>query len=146
SSGLSDNDIERMVKEAESHSEEDKQRRRQVEARNQLDGLVYNTQKTYDEHKEKLAAADKGLLEEALAEARKALEGDDVEAMEKAGQHLTQASHKLAEVMYQAQAQGAAAGAGPGGASGGAGGPGGGRPAGGAGASDEVIDAEYVDV
>jgi len=141
SSGLSDNDIDRMVKEAESHSEEDKQRRRQVEARNQLDGLVYNTQKTYDEHKEKLGAAEKGQLEEALAEARKALEGDDADAMEKAGQRLTQASHKLAEVMYQQQAQGAA-GAGPG--TGGPGGPGAGGP--GRPASDEVIDAEYVDV
>jgi molecular chaperone DnaK len=141
SSGISDSDIERMVKEAESHSEEDKQRRRQVEARNQLDSLVYNTQKTYDEHKEKLGAAEKGQLEEALAEARKALEGEDTDAMERAGQRLTQASHKLAEVMYQAQSQGAGAGPGPGG-------PGGGRPAGGpAGkSSDEVIDAEYVDV
>jgi molecular chaperone DnaK len=140
SSGLSDNDIDRMVKEAESHREEDKERRRQIEARNHLDGLVYSTQKTYDEHKEKLGAAEKGQLEEALAEARKALEGDDADAMEKAGQRLTQASHKLAEVMYQQQAQGGAAGAGPG--AGGAG-----RPPGGAGqASDEVIDAEYVDV
>ena len=139
SSGLSDTDIDRMVKEAESHSEEDKQRRRQVEARNQLDSLVYNTQKTYDEHKEKLGAAEKGQLEEALTEARKALEGEDTEAMEKAGERLTQASHKLAEVMYQQQSQGA-----PGAGSAG----GGAKPSpGGAGStSDEVIDAEYVDV
>jgi molecular chaperone DnaK len=139
SSGLTDTDIDRMVKEAESHSEEDKQRRRQVEARNQLDSLVYNTQKTYDEHKEKLGAAEKGQLEEALTEARKALEGEDTEAMEKAGERLTQASHKLAEVMYQQQSQGAP-GAGPSGA--------GAKPSpGGAGStSDEVIDAEYVDV
>ncbi len=139
SSGLTDTDIDRMVKEAESHSEEDKQRRRQVEARNQLDSLVYNTQKTYDEHKEKLGAAEKGQLEEALTEARKALEGEDTEAMEKAGERLTQASHKLAEVMYQQQSQGGP-GAGPAGA--------GAKPSpGGAGStSDEVIDAEYVDV
>jgi molecular chaperone DnaK len=142
SSGISDSDIDRMVKEAEAHSEEDKQRRKQVEARNQLDSLVYNTQKTYDEHKEKIGPAEKGQVEEALAEARKALEGEDTAAMEKAGERLTQASHKLAEAMYQQQSQGGAAGAGPAGA----GGPGdtGGRPSGGA--TDEVIDAEYVDV
>ncbi|HTQ81490.1 MAG TPA: molecular chaperone DnaK, partial [Thermoanaerobaculia bacterium] len=72
---------------------------------------------------------------------KKALEGEDTAAMERASQHLTQASHKLAEVMYQQQAQGGAGGAG----NPGAGGPGAGRPAGGS-ASDEVIDAEYVDV
>jgi len=139
SSGLTDTDIDRMVKEAESHSEEDKQRRRQVEARNQLDSLVYNTQKTYDEHKEKLGAAEKGQVEEALTEARKALEGEDTEAMEKAGERLTQASHKLAEVMYQQQSQGAP-GAGPAGAGAKA------SPGGSGSTSDEVIDAEYVDV
>jgi molecular chaperone DnaK len=142
SSGISDSDIDRMVKEAEAHSEDDKQRRKQVEARNQLDSLVYNTQKTYDEHKEKIGPAEKGQVEEALAEARKSLEGEDTEAMEKAAERLTQASHKLAEAMYQQQAQGGAAGAGPG--AGGPGGASGGRPPGGA--SDEVIDAEYVDV
>jgi molecular chaperone DnaK len=148
SSGISDSDIDRMVKEAEAHSDEDKQRRRQVEARNQLDSLVYNTQKTYDEHKEKVGAAEKGQIEEALTEARKTLEGEDTEAMERAGERLTQASHKLAEMMYQQQAQGGGSpGSGPGGAGGGPGGAGGGRPAGGAGStSDEVIDAEYVDV
>jgi molecular chaperone DnaK len=143
SSGISDSDIDRMVKEAEAHSEDDKQRRKQVEARNQLDSLVYNTQKTYDEHKEKIGPAEKGQVEEALAEARKALEGEDTEAMEKAAERLTQASHKLAEAMYQQQAQGGSAGAGPAGA-GGPGSASGGRPPGGA--SDEVIDAEYVDV
>jgi molecular chaperone DnaK len=143
SSGLSDSDIDRMVKEAEAHSDEDKQRRRQVEARNQLDSLVYNTQKTYDEHKEKVGAAEKGQIEEALTAARKALEGEDTEAMERAGEQLTQASHKLAEMMYQQEAQGGGApGAGAAGTA-----AGGGRPSGGAGsASDEVIDAEYVDV
>jgi molecular chaperone DnaK len=147
SSGISDSDIDRMVKEAEAHSEEDKQRRRQVEARNQLDSLVYNTQKTYDEHKEKVGAAEKGQIEEALTEARKALEGEDTAAMERAGERLTQASHKLAEMMYQQQAQGGGApgsgAAGGAGGAGGAGAAGAGRPGS---ASDEVIDAEYVDV
>jgi molecular chaperone DnaK len=151
SSGLSDGEIERMVKEAESHSDEDKERRRQVETRNQLDALVYNTEKTYNEHKEKLSPDDKGQLEQAIAEAKQALESEDTDKMKQATSRLEQASHKLAERLYQSEGQGAAAGAAPGGGSGAAaGGPAGGAAgAGGArqgGASDEVIDAEYVDV
>jgi molecular chaperone DnaK len=143
SSGLKDNDIERMVKEAESHRGEDQERRKQVEARNKLDSLVYSTEKTYDEHKEKLGPDEKGELERALADAKKALEGDDAAAMDQAAERLTKASHKLAEVMYRQQQQGGGAGPTPGGAPG-AGQPGGG--AGSAGSADEVIDAEYVDV
>jgi len=142
SSGLADSDIERMVRDAESHRTEDQERRRQVEARNKLDGLVYSTQKTYDEHKEKLGAAEKGQLEEALAEARKSLEGDDADAMERAAERLTQASHKLAEAVYRQAGAGGGDGGPQGGGSGRPGGPGG--P--GQGAGDEVIDAEYVDV
>jgi molecular chaperone DnaK len=138
SSGLNDSDIERMVKEAESHRSEDQERRRQVEARNRLDGLIYSTEKTYDEHKEKLGPDEKGELERALADAKKALESESASEMEQATERLTRASHKLAEVMYRQQAAG---GAGPT-----AGGPSAGaeRP-GGAGATDEVIDAEYVE-
>ncbi len=142
SSGLNDKDIERMVKEAESHRGEDQERRKQVEARNKLDGLVYSTEKTYDEHKEKLGPDEKGELERALADAKKALEGDDASAMDQAAERLTKSSHKLAEVMYRQQ-QGGGAGSAPGGAPG-AGQPGG--AGGGAGSADEVIDAEYVDV
>jgi molecular chaperone DnaK len=138
SSGLNDSDIDRMVKEAESHRSEDQERRRQVEARNKLDTLIYQTEKTYDEHKEKLGPDDKGELERAIAEAKKALEGEQSAAdMEAVAERLTKASHKLAEVMYRQQQDG---GAGP------SGGPAGGAGAtGGAGASDEVIDAEYVE-
>jgi molecular chaperone DnaK len=143
SSGLNDKDIERMVKEAESHRGEDQERRKQVEARNKLDGLVYSTEKTYDEHKEKLGPDEKGELERALADAKKALEGDDASAMDQAAERLTKASHKLAEVMYRQQ-QGGGAGPTPGGAPG-AGQPGG-AGSGSAGSADEVIDAEYVDV
>jgi molecular chaperone DnaK len=141
SSGLNDSDIDRMVKEAESHRSEDQERRRQVEARNKLDTLVYQTEKTYDEHKEKLGPDEKGELERAIAEAKKALEGEQSASdLEAVAERLTKASHKLAEVMYRQQQGG---GAGPaGGPSGGPGGPGG--PAG-SGASDEVIDAEYVE-
>jgi molecular chaperone DnaK len=138
SSGLNDSDIERMVKEAESHRSEDQERRRQVEARNKLDTLIYQTEKTYDEHKEKLGPDDKGELERAIAEAKKALEGEQsASEMEAVAERLTKASHKLAEVMYRQQQGGGADPAG-----GPAGGPGG---ASGAGASDEVIDAEYVE-
>ncbi|HEY0515426.1 MAG TPA: molecular chaperone DnaK [Thermoanaerobaculia bacterium] len=144
SSGLSDNDIQRMVKDAESHSSEDKERRQQVESRNKLDTLVYQTEKLYDEHKEKLGPDQKGELERAIADAKKALEGEPTAAvMDEAADRLQKASHKLAEVMYGQQPPGGAGGAGPS-----AGGPGGGGDAGrpgGAGASDEVIDAEYVE-
>jgi molecular chaperone DnaK len=146
SSGLGESEIDRMVKEAESHRDEDHERRKQVEMRNHLDALVYNTEKTYNEQKEKLGPDDKGQVEEALAEAKKALESDDSGAMEKATAKIEQASHKMAEKLYQDQGAGAP-GAGPG-AAGGAGGPGAagsgqqGRPGG----AEEVIDAEYVDV
>ncbi len=141
SSGLNDSEIDRMVQEAESHRTEDQERRRQVEARNQLDGLIYSTEKTYEEHKEKLGPDEKGELERAIAEARQALEGGEAAAMEQATEKLTKASHKLAEVMYRGQG-GAQPGPQAGPDTGAAGGPG----AGGAGSADEVIDAEYVDV
>jgi molecular chaperone DnaK len=136
SSGLGEGDIERMVKDAEEHTEEDKERRRAVESRNQLDGLVYSTEKSLGEHRDKLSPEDQSLLDGALAEAKTALEGGDAAAMDAAGQKLMEASHKLAEHMYaQTPPQdgpGAAAAADGGGAD----------DAGG----DEVIDAEYVDV
>jgi molecular chaperone DnaK len=137
SSGLTDNDIDRLVKEAESHRTEDQERRKQVEARNHLDTLIYQTEKTFQEHKEKLGADQKGEMESALAEAKKVLEGEPTAAaMEEATEKLSKASHKLAEVMYQQPG----AGAGP------SGGPaGGGAGAGSTGSSDEVIDAEYVE-
>jgi molecular chaperone DnaK len=137
SSGLTDNDIERMVRDADSHRAEDEERRRQVEARNKLDSLVYSTEKTYDEHKDKLSPEAKGEIDRAVTQAKQALENGDTAAMEQAAEQLSRASHKLAEAMYQQ------AGAGGAGAAGGAQ-PGGGQQ--GAGASDEVIDAEYVDV
>jgi molecular chaperone DnaK len=149
SSGLNDAEIDRMVKEAETHADEDKERRRQVEARNRLDSLIYNTEKTYNENKEKLGPDEKGQLEQALAEAKKALESEDTAKYEQAEAQLTQASHKLAEAVYR---QSAGAGAAGGGAQGPGGGPRGGESGGGRaggakpGSADEVIDAEYVDV
>ncbi|HEV8631785.1 MAG TPA: molecular chaperone DnaK [Thermoanaerobaculia bacterium] len=137
SSGLGESDIQRMVKDADLHREEDKKRRQQVEARNKLDGLVYSTEKTFEEHKDKLDPEPRAALETAIAEAKKALEGDDAEAMERAGAQLEQASHKLAEAMYRQGQTGPEAGGQPGGST-----PPGGQP----GQGEEVIDAEYVDV
>ncbi len=136
SSGLAEDDIQRMVSEAETHSEEDKERRKKVEAHNRLDQLIYSTEKTYEEHKESVGADEKGAIEGALEEAKKALEADELAAMEAAMERLTQASHKMAEAMYQGRSAGA-----DGGAAGQESGP-----AGGSSGSDEVIDAEYVDV
>jgi molecular chaperone DnaK len=137
SSGLSESDIERMVREGESHRSEDQERRKQVETRNRLDGLVYQTEKTYDEHKEKLGPDEKGELERAFAEAKKALEGEDYAAMEQATERLTTASHKLAEVMYKSPPPPG----GPGAPFEGAGAGPGSEPQ----TADEVIDAEYVE-
>ncbi|HEX5760038.1 MAG TPA: molecular chaperone DnaK [Thermoanaerobaculia bacterium] len=143
SSGLDEREIERMVKDAGEHSEEDKRRRQQVEARNRLDSLVYSTEKTYEEQKEKLGPEEKGQVEQALADAKKALEGEDTAELESAAERLTAASHKMAEAVYRQPTPGggpeAGAQTGAGGGAGAA--PGGGRPS-----SDEVIDAESVDV
>jgi molecular chaperone DnaK len=146
SSGLSKEEVDRMAKEADAHSAEDKAKREEIEARNQLDSLVYNVDKMLREHGDKISGSERGDVESAVADAKKALEGTDAKAMSAAKDRLTQASHKLAEAMYrQAQPQGGAAGAGP---------QPGGPQSGGDGAApppdgkkDEgVIDAEYVDV
>ena len=133
SSGLGEDEIERMVKEADSNREDDKKRREAVEVRNRLDGLVYSTEKAMEEHKEKLAAEDRAQLESAIEDARKAMEADDADAMKKAEQTLTETSHKLAEVMYQQEAGGGGGAAGQG------------AGAAGGGSQEDVIEAEYVD-
>ncbi len=132
SSGLSDDEINRMVKDAESHAGEDKKKRELIEARNQADGLAYTTEKSLSEHGEKLDSATKKQIQDALDDLKKAIEGDDPEEIKKKSETLAQASHKLAEMMYaQGQNDGAAADA--------------------AGAadqtdSDDVVDAEFEDV
>ena len=106
SSGLGKDEIEKMVKEAEAHAAEDKKKREAVEARNQLDGLVYQTEKTLAEHGATLDADDHGSsIESALAEAKKALELQDAEPIRKAADDLGRASHKLAEAMYAKASQ-----------------------------------------
>jgi molecular chaperone DnaK len=134
SSGLDEKEIDRMVHEAESHRDEDQQRRKLVEGRNRLDGLIYTTQKAFEEHKEKLEAAELGELESALEQAKKALETETLSELEEAEQRLSQASHRLAELVYR---QTASQGEGPAE-------PQEGQSSGST-EGDEVIDAEYVD-
>jgi molecular chaperone DnaK len=146
SSGLSKDEVERMAKEADAHSAEDKAQRESIEAKNQLDSMVYNIEKMLREHGDKISGSERGDVENALADAKKALESNDKSTMDKAREKLTAASHKLAEQMYKAaQPQGAAAG-GPGTDAG----PSAGGDHGGDGQAKKkeegVIDAEYVDV
>ena len=134
SSGLNKDEIDRMVKEAQSHSDEDRKRREEIEARNRLDGLIYSTEKSFQENKSKLDPGETSSFESALADAKKALEAGGAENMNRAGERLQQASHKLAEVMYRTASQGAPSG-----------GPAPGASSSGGGKEDEVIDTEYVD-
>ena len=142
SSGLSKEEIDRMMRDAESHSADDQRKREEIEARNRLDGLQYQVEKTFNENKEKLDGATSSQLETALADAKKALEEGGVERMNDAFNNLQTASHKLAEALYQ--------GAGTSGTEGsqasaaGASSTGGSQSSGGG--EDNVIDAEYVDV
>jgi len=142
SSGLSKDEVEKMAKEAEAHSAEDKEKREEIEARNSLDGLVYNIDKMLKESGEKVQAADKTDVEAALAESKKLLEGTPTSTELKAShEKLTHASHKLAEVLYKANAAQTAAGAAPG-----APGDAPAEPHADQKKEGEVIDAEYVDV
>src|SRR6516162_9970113 len=111
SSGLSKDEVERMAKDAESHAAEDKEKREEIEARNSLDGLVYNIEKMLKDSGDKVQAADKTDVEAALADAKKALEGSVVSELRSAHEKLTKASHKLAEAMYKANAAAAGQGA-----------------------------------
>ncbi|MCL2230728.1 MAG: molecular chaperone DnaK [Treponema sp.] len=117
SSGLSDNDIDRMVKEAELHAEEDKKERDMSEARNEADSMIYGTEKNIKDLGDKVGAEDKSKCEEAIAELRKALEGSDLQSIKDKTESLKQVSYKIAEEIYKQQgAQGQpGAGANPGG-------------------------------
>ena len=110
STALSDDEVDRMVKDAESHAEEDKKRKDEIEVRNQTDSLAYGTEQTLKDLGDKVPEDQKKATEEAVAEARKALEGTDIEAIKAAGEELQEVGHKLAEVAYaDAQAQTASA-------------------------------------
>jgi molecular chaperone DnaK len=143
SSGLSKEEVERMAKEADAHSTEDKAKREEIEAKNQLDSMVYQMEKMLRESGDKISGSDRGDVENAIADAKKALESGDKAGMDRAREVLTQASHKLAEQMYKAAGSQGAAGGGPGAGPG----PSGSESGNGQAKKDEgVIDAEYVDV
>ncbi len=145
SSGLSKEEIDKMMKDAESHSADDEKKKAEIEARNRLDGLVYSVEKTLAENKDKLDAAAAGEIEAAISESKTALGGSDPDAMNNAYERLQTASHKLAEVLYS-QA-GSAADGGDGAAEEQASSASAGSDGGDASSSDDnVIDAEYVDV
>ena len=101
SSGLGKDEIDRMVREADSHAAEDKNRRQEVEARNQLDSLVYTAEKMLNENREKIPVAELSAIEAALQEGKKALESGNAEQIRGAIEHITKASHKMAEAMYK---------------------------------------------
>ena len=113
SSGLSKEEVEKLVRDAQSHTEEDKKRRKAAEAKNQADNLLYQTEKNLKEHGDKVSAEDRTKIEEAVTALKKAMEGTDPDAIESATQALTTASHKLAEEMYKKASASAAPGAGP---------------------------------
>ena len=131
SGGLTEADITRMVKEAESHAEEDKQRRELVEIRNQAEALVHSTERMLKEYGDKVSAGDKALVETALSDLKSAVQGEDKEAIKQKVDALAQASMKLGEALYQSS-QGGAAGGGP---SASAGGP-----------DDKVVDVDFEEV
>jgi molecular chaperone DnaK len=155
SSGLSDSDIDRMVKEAELHAEEDKKEREKAEVRNEADSMIYSTEKNIKDLGDKVSAADKSKTEEAIADLRKALESGDIQSIKNKTEALKQASYKIAEEIYKQQgaagqggAQGAGGGPGPdmGGFNPGAGGgPGGDSSMGGGTKGAEDADYEVVD-
>src|SRR2546430_12508695 len=105
SSGLSEDEIKQMVKDAEAHAAEDKKRKETVEARNHLDSLVYSTEKSLKEYDGDLDVSVKETIEDALKKAKQALEGQDAQAMRTAAEQLSQSSHKLAEAMYAKASQ-----------------------------------------
>jgi molecular chaperone DnaK len=131
SGGLTEADITRMVKEAESHAEEDKQRRELVEIRNQAEALVHSTERMLKEYGDKVSAGDKALVETALSDLKSAVQGEDKDAIKQKVDALAQASMKLGEALYQSS-QGGAAGGGP---SASAGGP-----------DDKVVDVDFEEV
>jgi molecular chaperone DnaK len=142
SSGLAKDEIDRMMRDAESHAEEDKRSRETIEAKNRLDSIIYQTEKTIADNREKIPVGTISEVEAALVEAKKAVESNDAAVINAQLEALTKASHKIAEALYQQQTEGgSASGAGASGAGAGAAG-GANKSAGG----DDVIDAEYIDV
>jgi len=139
SSGLAKDEIDQMMRDAESHAEEDRQTRERIEARNKLDGMIYSTERTLSEHRDKVDASLASDIEAAVAEAKGKLDSSDAAELNAAYDHLVKSSHKLAEIMYQQASQANTQSGGDTGASGAAAGSG-------PGGEDTVIDADFVDV
>jgi molecular chaperone DnaK len=135
SGGLTESEIQKMVKDAEAHAEEDKTRKAAVEAKNHAEALVHSTEKALSEHGSKVGEAERRAIENAMADLKEALKGDDAAAIAAKTNTLAQASMKLGEAMYKAQAEGQ-----------GGGGPGGEAPGAGAPPKDDVVDAEFTEV
>ncbi|MBW2615850.1 MAG: molecular chaperone DnaK [Deltaproteobacteria bacterium] len=136
SSGLSEEEIEQLVKEAELHADEDKKKRELIDARNMADSLIYSTEKSIKEAGDKVDDATKANIDQAVENLKKAMEGDNTEEIKRLTEELTQASHKVAEAMYaQASQQQAQPGAAPGAES-----------AAGASQDDEVVDADFEEI
>jgi molecular chaperone DnaK len=136
SGGLSEGDIDKMIKDAESHAEDDKKRKAAVEAKNHAEALVHSTEKALAEHGSKVGDAERGAIENAMADLKEALKGDDAEAIQQKTNTLAQASMKLGEAMYKQQAE--AQNAQPGDTS---------ESATGAdGKKEDVVDAEFTEV
>lgn len=135
SSGLTEEEIQRLIKEAEAHSEEDRRKRELIEARNQADALVYSVEKNIREFGDKIDASEKSRIESAIERVKKAMAGDDINEIKRAQDELTSASHKLAEAMY---AKATASQAGAAGASG--------TQAGAGKKDDDVVDADFEEV
>jgi len=143
SSGLSKDEVDKMAKDAESHSADDRKQRDQIEARNRADAMVYNVEKTLKEHRSKISDSEAKDIESAIEATKKAMGENDADKLNAATDKLTQASHKLAEAMYKASSQPGAGGA--------SGAPGGDGAQGASQGSqqkpkDDVVDAEFVDV
>jgi molecular chaperone DnaK len=138
SSGLSKDEVDKLVRDAQAHTDDDKKRRKLAEAKNQADSLIYGTEKNLTEHGDKIGEDDKNKITEAIAALRKAMEGTDAEAIESATQTLTTSSHKLAEEMYKKASASASAGTGDGASSDGGGSQ---QPK-----DEKVVDAEFEEV
>jgi molecular chaperone DnaK len=140
SSGLSKDEVEKMARDAESHSADDRKKKDEIEARNRADAMVYNVEKMLREHRDKISEADAKEVENAVEEVKKAMNEGGLDKINSATDRLTQASHKLAEAMYKTQSAGSQNGAsGPGAGADGA-------QAGQQQQKDNVVDAEFVDV
>jgi molecular chaperone DnaK len=137
SGGLSEGDIDKMVKDAEAHAADDKKRRELVEAKNQADGLIHTTERSLTEAGDKVAAGEREAVQSAIQALKDVVGGDDTEAIKAKTEALAQLAMKLGEAMYKAQQE-----AGGGDSGGHPGGPGGGQPGG----SDKVVDADFEEV